>query len=294
MLRKGINSIGDYQQLQQEFESKKQLAQGSGDDPAAIKEWQAYSMMSPADQARYLTMKRSSQIMNLGGTQQVYDPLTGGTSSTFQVTPKPEDMPAFKAAQEDATQKVKTAYEPLRAEDTARRKANVDLVMNPKIERATTRAGEVGKGEGEAAAKLQAMAAQYPRLVQVANELSTLGKKATYTIAGQAVNAGMRQAGLPVGEGAVARKEYMAKVDNEILPLLRQTFGAQFTVKEGESLRATLGDVNASPEEKDAVLNAFIAQKAAEIESLKRQTGQPANISAQPSPDLQSLLDKYK
>ena len=50
-----------------------------------------------------------------------------------------------------------------------------------------------------------------------------------------------------------------------MLPLLKPTFGAAFTVQEGESLRATLGDVNASPDQKLATLNAFMAQKEQDI-----------------------------
>ena len=74
-------------------------------------------------------------------------------------------------------------------------------------------------------------------------------------------------------ESAIARKEYIAKVDNEVLPLLRQTFGAQFTQKEGESLKLTLGDPNATPEEKDAVLRSFIDAKRSQIETKNRRIG---------------------
>lgn len=132
---------------------------------------------------------------------------------------------------------------------------------------------EVGKQTGEAEAKLQAMTAQYPRLEEVVNELSELSQKATYNLAGRTRDTALREAGLPVGEGATARAEYISKVDNEVLPLLRQTFGAQFTAKEGDTLRNTLGDPNKSPQEKDAVLKSFIAQKASQIQTLQRQTG---------------------
>lgn len=137
-----------------------------------------------------------------------------------------------------------------------------------------------GKETGEATAMLADMEASMPRLEVVVSELSNLGKKATYTMAGQAANAARRQLGMSVGEGAIARKEYISKVDNEILPLLRQTFGAQFTQKEGESLKATLGDPNASAEEKDAVLRSFIETKYGQIAGLKRRTGAPAQGGA--------------
>jgi hypothetical protein len=60
-------------------------------------------------------------------------------------------------------------------------------------------------------------------------------------------------------------------VDNQILPLLRETFGAQFTLQEGQSLKTTLGDPEKSPQEKRAVLEAFIEQKVRNIEALELQ-----------------------
>lgn len=138
----------------------------------------------------------------------------------------------------------------------------------------------VGKSQGEATASLQSQESKLPELETAVNELSALGQAATYTKAGQLRDTVLREAGLPVTKGAVARKEYISKVDNQILPLLRDTFGAQFTEREGETLRKTLGDVNASPSEKDAVLKSFIQQKRATIASTKRQLGQQGQSSS--------------
>lgn len=132
--------------------------------------------------------------------------------------------------------------------------------------------GALGKEHGEAGAKLSVMEAAMPRLDAAVAKLSALGKTATYTKAGQAANVLRRETGQDVGLGAVARAAYVAHVAANILPLLKSTFGAQFTVAEGESLKATLGDPNMSPEEKDAVLEAFIENKKAEVLSLRRQT----------------------
>ena len=96
---------------------------------------------------------------------------------------------------------------------------------------------------------------------------------------------------MDVGEGAVARKEYITRVDNEILPLLRQTFGAQFTQKEGEALKATLGDPDASPQEKDAVLKSFIQTKKAQVATTRRRIGQqPAGYDS----DKESRYQAWK
>ena len=95
--------------------------------------------------------------------------------------------------------------------------------------------------------------------------------------------------------GAVARAEYIATVANEILPLLRQTFGAAFTAAEGESLKATLGDPNSSPAEKDAQLKAFIAAKERQIRSKQRRVGEvPREGKQNQQVAPQSALDYLK
>lgn len=117
-----------------------------------------------------------------------------------------------------------------------------------------------------------------PGLEAVVSELGELAKTATYTKAGQLVDTFMRETGQQVPESAVARQQYISMVDNQILPLLRDTFGAQFTQKEGETLKATLGNPDLSPIEKQAVLNAFISQKRRDLEALKgTATSNPAS-----------------
>jgi hypothetical protein len=97
------------------------------------------------------------------------------------------------------------------------------------------------------------------------DQLSALSDAATYTALGQVGNEIRKQLGLDPSEGAVARTEYIAVVNNQILPLLKETFGAAFTAAEGDTLRATLGDPNKTPAEKKVVLNAFIAQKERDL-----------------------------
>jgi hypothetical protein len=137
---------------------------------------------------------------------------------------------------------------------------------------------EMAKARGEKVVLLQSASSKLPQLLNTVNKLSKLGEIATYTAAGVAFNTAARELGLPVPKGAVARKEYIATVDNEILPLLRDTFGAQFTQKEGESLKATLGDTGASPQEKEAILRSFIETKVANLNSGARELGiEPLN-----------------
>lgn len=132
---------------------------------------------------------------------------------------------------------------------------------------------EIGKVRGEKTALLQSASSKMPQLINTINKLSKLGETATYTGLGVARNTAMRELGLPVPQGAVSRREYIAVVDNEILPLLRETFGAQFTQKEGESLKSTLGDTGMSPEEKESVLRSFIETKIQTLNSMSSELG---------------------
>lgn len=139
--------------------------------------------------------------------------------------------------------------------------------------RETAKGTAEGKAAGEDAALLESVSSKMPGLEQVVSELDALAETATYTIAGQARDTIGRQFGMEQSEGAIARAEYIAKVDNQVLPMLRDTFGAAFTVKEGETLRATLGDPDKSPREKHAVLRAFIEQKRRDVEALANRVG---------------------
>ena len=107
--------------------SRDKLAQG-GERPSSAREWDAYNKLSPEDQSRYLTMKRASKTVNLGGTQSVLNP-TGGIAETYDVTPNPEQMPEFKAEQAQAV--------------------------------------AVGREKGAAQATLETMQSQMPRIEQV-------------------------------------------------------------------------------------------------------------------------------
>lgn len=137
---------------------------------------------------------------------------------------------------------------------------------------------EIGKVRGEKATLLQSASSKLPQLFETVNKLSKLGETATYTGIGVAINSATRQLGMDVSQGAINRKEYIATIDNEILPLLRDIFGAQFTLEEGNSLKGTLGDPNSSPEEKEAILNSFIETKIRNLNSGARELGiEPLN-----------------
>ncbi|CUX21329.1 hypothetical protein CFBP6626_07205 [Agrobacterium tumefaciens] len=142
---------------------------------------------------------------------------------------------------------------------------------------------KIGQGTGDAAATYKSMQSKMPGLEAVVKDLDRLADDATYTLAGQGLDWGRKQLGMEPRDAAVARAQYNAMVDNQILPLLKDTFGAQFTQKEGETLRATLGDDGKSPAEKKAILKAFIEQKRRDVEALALQGLGDATPAAPPS-----------
>jgi hypothetical protein len=157
-----------------------------------------------------------------------------------------------------------------------------------------TTGAEQAKADAEATAAYESLSSKMPGLRAVVSELGELAKKATYTMTGQLFDNIMRETGQMPSEGAQARTKYMAMVDNQVLPLLRDTFGAAFTVQEGESLRATLGAPDKSPVEKQAVLEAFIEQKARDLEAMQRRL--PGQSPSAPPPaitDVDTILNGY-
>ena len=100
---------GNTQQLSQEIQGLMAAGQvygilGQSDAPSNVQEWQYYNQLSPQDQERYLTMKRSNSVVNLGGSQIVPSQVNpaGAPQASFPVSPKPEEMPNFIAQQEAA------------------------------------------------------------------------------------------------------------------------------------------------------------------------------------------------
>lgn len=92
----------ELQQQMDKQELEKQKAIRSSDSPMSVQETQWFMQQPPEIRSQHLALKRAQQLMNLGGTQAVLDPTTGQISQSYQVTPKPDQMPAFQGAQESA------------------------------------------------------------------------------------------------------------------------------------------------------------------------------------------------
>lgn len=132
--------------------------------------------------------------------------------------------------------------------------------------------GQLGKDRATLEKENTALERNLPAFEDMTNELIGLADKATYTQAGQARDWLLRQTGQPMSEGGIAREKYRQVVANELIPKLKQMFGGQLSDSERESLLATLGDVNLSPEEKKSAINAFIEAKRRQVKYNQPQT----------------------
>jgi len=159
------------------------------------------------------------------------------------VTPKPEQIPEFKGQQTTA------------------------------MEQAKSRAAVEAEYEDRQAA--------LPQLVKTIKDLQTTAPKATYNLLGQGVDWIAKEAFGEPTEGAIARTKYTSLVKNEVLPLLRQTFGAAFTAAEGESLLTTFGDPDLTPEQKQAALESLVRSKIRTIQTQERRLGLPESDFSQ-------------
>lgn len=158
-------------------------------------------------------------------------------------------------------------------------KLSAQLKHKPSIAKAVKLAENQATEQGDVFTALNRSQAALPGLTVAVDELKELSKISTSTFGGRLFDAAIKETGFGSTKGATGRAKFIAIVNNQVLPLLKETFGAAFTFQEGEALKATMGDPNASPEEKTAQLDAFIAQKTRDIETKQRQLAQPGGIS---------------
>lgn len=145
------------------------------------------------------------------------------------------------------------------------------LKFKPQITRAVKLAEKAAAEQGEVLTDLARAEAGLPGLIEATDNLKELATVATSTIGGRFFDTIAKESGWGSTKGANARAKYIAIIDNQVLPLLKQTFGAAMTEGEGLRLSNTLGDPNATPEQKMLQTEAFIEQKIRDIERLKSQ-----------------------
>ena len=153
-------------------------------------------------------------------------------------------------------------------------KLQQQLKHKPEINKAVKLAEKEALESGEVLTDFKRSKAALPGLLSAVDELRELATIATSTFGGKLFDGAVKQTGFGSTKGATARAKFIAIINNQVLPLLKPTFGGSFTVAEGDALKATMGDPDASPEEKMVQLDAFIAQKQRDIETKQTQLEQ--------------------
>jgi hypothetical protein len=163
-------------------------------------------------------------------------------------------------------------------------KLESQLAQLPDIRASIQTAEASAASRGESLSSLNRAQAALPGLKEVVNKLIGLADVATYTLAGRAFDTVAKEFGFGATEGSTARAKMESLVNNQILPLLRDTFGAQFTEKEGEQLRKTMLDINASPAQKKEILGSFFEQKMRDLDTKGREIDGGNQAAAAPAP----------
>jgi hypothetical protein len=204
------------------------------------------------------------------GTTQVTDPsgkIVTGDERTKVLRKAREEQVGFAQEKARATAAGKVEGEA--------QTVNIAIDTKRKMIEAVKMAEADAESRGETLGELGRLKASMPGLLDVVGQLKELANVATSTIGGKIFDTASKELGFGSTKGATASAKFSAIVDNQILPLLKQTFGAAFTEAEGERLKRTLGDVDATPAQRHAQLEAFIDGKYREIQNKERELGLP-------------------
>lgn len=262
----------------------KQLAQNG--------EWGQVRNLLQADQEAYQAAGYSKTLR--GTSEREFDTLTAGLTEEDRerarrielgLDPRAVGSSTITIARDGLTDQVAASE----AEITGAKegaKLNQQLALKPKIEAAVTTAKKEAEANAETFTSFKRAKAAMPGLLEVVDKLTELSNIATYTTAGRLFDTAVKELGFGSTEGGTARSTMTAIVDNQVLPLLRETFGAAFTKAEGDSLRATLLDVDATPAAKKATLDAFIQQKYRNIEAQQQELGGNASPGGAAAPGV--------
>ena len=151
-------------------------------------------------------------------------------------------------------------------------KLKQQLKYKPAIAGAVRLAEKAATEQGDVLTDLARAEAGLPGLIEATDNLKELASVATSTLGGRFFDVIAKESGWGTTKGANAKAKYIAIIDNQVLPLLKQTFGGAMTEGEGLRLSNSFGDPNASPEQKMLQTEAFIEQKLRDIERLKTQS----------------------
>ena len=228
---------------------------------------------------------------------QLPDKTTQVTNPAGEVVTGQERVKILKQAREEQIGFAGATAEATAAGKVIGETSKSGLVADAKsrIASAVKLAEIAAKDRGETLNDLGRAKASMPGLLEVVGKLRDLAPLVTNTMTGRGFNLISKELGFGSTKGGDARASWIGIIDNQILPLLKQTFGSAFTVQEGEKLTATLGDVDSSPSEKMAQLDAFIEGKAREIQTKQREVGQQVTPSAELlSPEKKARLEELR
>jgi hypothetical protein len=169
-------------------------------------------------------------------------------------------------------------------------KLESQLAQLPDIRASIQTAEASAKSRGESLSDFNRAKAALPGLKEVVNQLIGLADVATYTLAGRAFDVVTKEFGFGATDGSTARAKMESLVNNQVLPLLRETFGAAFTREEGVELRKTMLDINASPAQKKEILNVFYDQKMRSLETTSREIDGGGQAPAAPAAPATPLI----
>lgn len=158
---------------------------------------------------------------------------------------------------------VEMGVDPDKARDIAFKQMNNDIYTR-------TMQIQEAKDRAELEHKIKQLESGIPEFQKMADKLNDLGKDATYTYLGKGWDTIARQVGYTTA-GAKAREGYKQTVSNELLPTLKDTFGSQLSDQERESLLSTLGNIDLSPKEKRAAVDAFMEAKKRQLKKYKSE-----------------------
>lgn len=227
------------------------------------------------DLQRFIPPKSATKV-DVGNAWEFYDPVTNKLLRSVPIQLGPNEtidyLTESAAAKEGAVQEQKHKWAAKIAKDVALAKAQA-------------------QGQGEAAQALASQTAAYPGIKDTITRMKTLADSATYTLFGQGFDWAAKQFGFDATPGATDRAKFISLLDNQVLPMLKPIFGAAFTAVEGDRLRATLGDPDASPQQKQAALDTFLLQVEKNIEAKKLEI---KTLSSQPQQGQTVQPDKQK
>lgn len=227
-----------------------------------IPEKQLYQMSLNKQQAEIDLNKKRGDLINAQIGQTLAN--TAKINEESGTTPQIRNYEYVKANPQAATSPLFQGGAPTVTVNTG------DMQQQPEVLDAKTLRTERAKQYVKDMDEYANMVSKMPELRDTVDRLKELAPLATYTTAGKVRDRIRQEMGRPT-EASIARDEYESIIANQILPLLRDTFGAQFTEREGNSLKATLGDPNKSAESKVKVLDSFINQKERNIVSKFRK-----------------------